>query len=75
MENADTLTTQEIVVYIFIHAFLFLLGLYFIELSDDLKCLVFFNVKPVDQAFMDFSGGRGSEDACLVLSGSRRCLI
>lgn len=42
MENADTLTTQEIVVYIFIHAFLFLLGLYFIELSDDLKCLVFF---------------------------------
>jgi len=41
MENADTLTTQEIVVYIFIHAFLLLLRLYFIELSDDLKCLGF----------------------------------
>lgn len=38
MENADTLTTQEIVVYFFIHAFLLLLRLYFIELSDDLKC-------------------------------------
>lgn len=37
MENADTLTTQEIVVYIFIHAFLLLLTMYFIELSDDLK--------------------------------------
>lgn len=60
MENADTLTTQEIVVYIFIHAFLLLLRLYFIELSDDLKCCgvlgfgFFFNVKPIDQAFMDF---------------------
>lgn len=51
MENADTLTTQEIVVYIFIHAFLLLLTMYFIELSDDLN---FFYVKPIDQAFMDF---------------------
>lgn len=37
MENADTLTTQEIVVCIFIHAFLLLLTMYFIELSDDLN--------------------------------------
>lgn len=58
MENADTLTTQEIVVYIFIHAFLLLLRLYFIELSDDLN--FFFNVKPIDQGFMDFFGGRGA---------------
>lgn len=42
MENADTWTTQEIVVYIFIHGFLLLLRLYFIELSDDLKCFGFF---------------------------------
>lgn len=73
MENADTLTTQEIVVYIFIHAFLLLLRLYFIELSDDLKC--FFNVKPIDQAFMDFFGGGGEvcgcEDVCLGVGGSR----
>lgn len=39
MENADTLTTQEIVGYI--HAFLLLLRMYFIELSDDLKRCVF----------------------------------
>lgn len=41
MENADTLPTQEIVVYIFIHVFLLLTTLYFIELSDDLKCFFF----------------------------------
>lgn len=37
MENADTLTTQEIVVCIFIHVLLLLTTLYFAVLSDDLK--------------------------------------
>lgn len=73
MENADTLTTQEIVVCIFIHVLLLLTTLYFSVLSDDLKHFFFKMQNPLTKILGD-SVRKWSEAVWVDVYGRAKCL-